>query len=140
MKKILLGLSTAALLVTGACTKKTVTPAPTAKTVHGYYKGTLKAPASEGGGTFKDAYLLNANGTMRYYSLGVSGQDSAAASWKGTGTWSLSGSTLTLDFMDPSSNHSYIATVTTASDFSTFSGNWKIDVVQDAYTITAVHQ
>jgi hypothetical protein len=142
MKKTLLSVCAVALLITAACTKKTVVPTstPTVKTVHGYYKGTLKAPISEGGGTFKDAYLLNANGSMRYYGLGVNGQDTATASWKGTGTWTLSGSTLTLDFVDPNSNHSYLATVTIASDFSTFSGNWKIDVVANAYNVTAVRQ
>jgi Lipocalin-like domain len=128
MKQIIIGLGIIAITIT-ACTKKRTS-------VAGFWTGTLTAPASEGGATIKDAYKINSNGTMVYYSLKASG-DTTSPNWRGVGTWTVSGSNITITFTDPTSNHGYVSNGIVNSKFTTMTGTFKIDVVNDAYTFAA---
>jgi hypothetical protein len=128
MKQIIIGLGIMAIAIT-ACTKKRTS-------IDGYWTATLTAPASEGGASTSSAFLINTNGTMVYYSLKPNG-DTSTANWRGAGTWTKSGTNVTMAFLDAASNHSYAINSTTNAMFTTLNGTFKIDVVDDAYTFAA---
>jgi hypothetical protein len=128
MKNSILFLALIALAF-GACTKKRTS-------IAGFWKGSITAPASEGGLTYNNAFDLKSNGSMVYYFLKPDG-DTANASGKGIGNWYVSGSNVTFKFSDLVSNHDYNCNATVDTKLSKITGTFKADVIDDFFNFSA---
>ncbi|MFM2385486.1 MAG: hypothetical protein RL660_243 [Bacteroidota bacterium] len=129
MKQLVFGLGLLAVTFS-ACTKKRTTPT-------GFWTGKLTAPPSEGGAITDMACLINGNGSMVYYSSKAAG-DTSNVYWRGVGTWTSNGTNVSMQFVDPSSNHSYNMEGKANADLNQMDGSMKVDVIADWFRFTAV--